>query len=922
MSLLSLAFSEPWILLALAGAPLLFLLLRVTPPPPQRVAFPPLRLILDLKKPDATPARTPLWLLLLRMALAILIVLVMAGPILSPKGLIVSDKAPLLLLVDDFWPAAPDWALRIKAAEARLEQQGRSGEPVAVMALSEPARAPQLEEFSSALNHLRAMTPKPFLPPRVAALPPVTQFLQANKGAHVLWLSDGLAESDGRDFIEKLSAVAPDVEVLRSPRAARVIAAADNGAQAMEIKVLRAAKTEEAKGNVRAFDAKGASLGDAPFDLGDGLETKARLELPIQLRNEAARLEIAGENSAGGAFLLDAGARRRRVGLVSGGAAEQPFLSPLHFLRDALLPFADLREPKPGDVDPVAHLIDDGVDVLVLADASVAAPELKKKLDDFLAAGGVILRFAGPRLASKADDFAPVKLRRGGRTLGGALSWERPKPLAPFDDKSPFFGLAAPAEVTVTRQVLAEPEEGLPAKTWARLADGTPLVTAERRGPGLLVLFHVTADSGWSNLPLSGLFVDMLRKIVNLSSLVGKSAGGAEASQAAAPPLQTLDGFGRLGAPSALAKPLPPKGLAAPDESHPPGFYGAADAPRALNAVASGWRPVPLDLQGLKVRQAELTEPQPIDLRPPLLILAFLLALADSLALLLLGGRWRRQAGAALATFALVVVFYGASPIAPVHAADHPKITQKDIDAALSTKLAYVITGDARADQISREGLSSLSETLAQRTALVPGAPQALDPARDELAFYPLIYWPIAPDRPQPGAEVARKIGAYMKQGGLVLFDTRDGGMQFEGRRRTPAQDWLRAFLADIDLPPLEVAPKDHVITKTFYLLKNFVGRTESGPTYIEALPPETEAENHPARAGDSVSPVIIVSNDLAAAWAGDSLGEGLYPLEPGGQRQREMALRGGVNIVMYTLTGNYKADQVHVHELLERLGH
>ena len=86
MSLFSLAFSSPLVLLALAGAPLLYLLLRVTPPPPRRIAFPPLKLILDLKKPDATPARTPLWLLILRMALAALVVLAMAGPMLSPSG--------------------------------------------------------------------------------------------------------------------------------------------------------------------------------------------------------------------------------------------------------------------------------------------------------------------------------------------------------------------------------------------------------------------------------------------------------------------------------------------------------------------------------------------------------------------------------------------------------------------------------------------------------------------------------------------------------------------------------------------------------------------------------------------------------------------------------------------------------------------
>jgi hypothetical protein len=410
----------------------------------------------------------------------------------------------------------------------------------------------------------------------------------------------------------------------------------------------------------------------------------------------------------------------------------------------------------------------------------------------------------------------------------------------------------------------------------------------------------------------------MLKKIADRAGLVGKSAtpdkNGAETFL---PPLRILDGFGKLLAPPATVKPLPLKGLAAPDADHPAGLYGALDSPHALNAFAPGMNLSPLDLAGLSLKPVELVAPQPVDLRPPLLILAFILALADAAASLVLGGRWRRQAGPALAALLLVA----ATPVFAPQPAQAQTVPKRDIEAALQTKLAYVVTGDARADRISREGLTSLSETIGRRTALVPGAPQAVDPARDELAFYPLIYWPIAPDRPQPGPDVARKIQAYMKQGGLVLFDTRDAQMQFGDGARTPAQAWLRRFLSDIDLPPPEAAPKDHVVARTFYILENFVGRTETGPTYIEALPPETEPGTRPARAGDGVSPIIIASNDLAAAWAADEFGEPLYPLTPGGPRQREMALRGGINIVMYTLTGNYKADQVHVPELLERLG-
>jgi len=113
------------------------------------------------------------------------------------------------------------------------------------------------------------------------------------------------------------------------------------------------------------------------------------------------------------------------------------------------------------------------------------------------------------------------------------------------------------------------------------------------------------------------------------------------------------------------------------------------------------------------------------------------------------------------------------------------------------------------------------------------------------------------------------------------------------------------------------------VMTKTFYLLRDFPGRFTTGQTWVETLPREgdDEAESRPAHGGDGVSPIIITSNDLAGAWALRPDGQPMLPLSPGEMRQREFAFRAGVNIVMYTLTGNYKADQVHAPALIERLG-
>jgi hypothetical protein len=113
-----------------------------------------------------------------------------------------------------------------------------------------------------------------------------------------------------------------------------------------------------------------------------------------------------------------------------------------------------------------------------------------------------------------------------------------------------------------------------------------------------------------------------------------------------------------------------------------------------------------------------------------------------------------------------------------------------------------------------------------------------------------------------------------------------------------------------LEVPALAPVPQDHVLTKAFYLLTEFPGRHAGGQVWVERREGASE-----------VSPVIIGSNDWAGAWAVNPNGRPMFAVVPGGEMQRETAYRFGINLVMYALTGNYKADQVHVPAILERLG-
>ena len=934
-----LGFAEPLVLIGLLTLPALWWLLRLVPPRPRRIDFPPTRLLMEIAPREETPARTPWWLTLLRLLLAAVVIVAAAGPLWNPPLATTASRAPIAILIDDGWTAAATWDARLRTADDIITRAESDRRPVALIPLSEGTRDISFAPAASARVRLQLIKPKPHTVDRTDAMPAIARFLNATRDVELVWLSDGVDLGHGSDFAKSL---APLVDtramtiVAGGIAGARALTDAENAAGGLGVKVLRTSVGTTETGTLRALDLKGLPLGEAPFTFAAGdRETEAKFDLPVEIRNDIARIEIASERSAGAVQLLDKRWRRRTVGVVSGATADtsQPLLSSSYYVSRALGPFADVRLAQgESPAEAVSHFLDQHLPVLILADVGNVAGDAHDRLARWIEDGGVLVRFAGPRLAASDDDLVPVRLRRGGRILGGSLSWDKPQPLAALSHDSPFGGMSVPNDVTVSRQVLAEPDAALSENTWATLADGTPLVTAAKRGKGLIVLFHVTGDTRWSDLPLSGSFVDMLKRIVALAGTTAVAEPAAEqktkTTHEAVAPSRVLDGFGIFTSPPSTARPVPTDYAASATSDHPPGFYGPPENLLAVNTLSANDRLAPLDFSALGHATQEIyrkTEPQ--DLRGPILLAALGLFLLDTLIVLWLGGGMARLVPRFARAGTTAVLFIAALAFTLLHGGAVYAQNKDAPRSALETKLAYVLTGDRDVDSISKSGLGGLTLFLAQRTALEAGEPIGLDIARDELAFYPLIYWPIVPGSPRPSEETLKRVDAYMKQGGTVLFDTRDAVLAPPGsgsETRGPGMTELRKILSSLDLPELEPVPRDHVLTKTFYLLRDFPGRFNSGQLWVEALPSandEDESSRRPARGGDGVSSIIISSNDFAGAWAIQPDGQPSLPMVEGEPRQRELAFRAGVNIVMYTLTGNYKADQVHVPALLERLG-
>jgi hypothetical protein len=948
---LPLGFAQPLVLLGLLSLPILWWLLRLVPPRPRRIDFPPTRLLFEIAPKEETPARTPWWLTLLRLTLAALVIIAAAGPLWNPPMATLDRATPLLIFLDDGWPAASTWDARLRTADEMIARAEADNRGVAVLPISETERDISLQVAGAARVQIKQIKPRPYGVDRTDALPAIERFLASAPNLEVIWLSDGVDLGKGAAFVEGLKRIIgnrPLTVVEGGLPIAHALTAADNAAGALTVKVLRTQTSPGDVGTVNAIDLKGLPLGEAPFSFKSGeRETDAVIDLPVEIRNDVARLEIAGERSAGAVQLLDKRWRRRTVGIVSGSTADrsQPLIGATYYLARALNPFADVSLAEGvAPTEAVTRFLDRRLPMLILADVGNVTDALDR-LNKWIDNGGVLVRFAGPHLASGDDNLVPVKLRRGGRILGGSLSWDKPQPLAAFSRESPFSGMTVPNDITVTRQVLAEPDSQLTDRTWATLADGTPLVTAERRGKGLLVLFHVTADSRWSDLPLSGAFVDMLRRLVAIAASTATAEGENAAAESTGnraaqivPATRVLDGFGAFTTPPPTARPIPSNFTGRGSLDHPPGFYGPPEGLVAVNTLTPADRPAPLDVSPLNARSDIYRHGEPLDLRGPIFLAALTLLMLDAVVVLMLSGGLtafgrRRRAAAVTLLAGLVISAIAHDPVRAQTAPQQPRtppLTAQQQDfamkATLQTHLAYIITGDAAVDEVSKAGLQGLTLFLAQRTALEALEPIGLDPSRDELAFFPLIYWPISPSAPKPSQAALEKIDSYMKRGGTVIFDTRDAVDAPPGpggEMRGPGMVALRSILSSLDIPELEPVTHDHVLTKTFFLLRDFPGRFTNGQLWVEALPADNgdEEPNRPARAGDGVSSILITSNDLAGAWALRPDGQPMLPMVPGEPRQREFAFRAGVNIVMYALTGNYKADQVHIPALLERLG-
>src|SRR6056297_464510 len=358
-------FAAPWLLVALAALPILWLILRAVPPAPIRRRFPGVALLLGLRDDDSATDRTPWWLLLLRMLAVAAIIIGLAGPVLNPRA--EGEEArtgPLLIMMDASWASGRDWPAQADLLESMLAEAGRAARPVALLRLSDP-EPPTFQAAESWRSRLTGLTPNPWAPAPetmvVAETLPEGDF-------ETRWFSDGLAREGRGELLEALEARGP-VTVHESPAPTFALRPAVIADGIVELTALRARPRAEREVTVEAHgrDPQGVArlLATLPLTFANGeVQATGELSLPAELRARLTRFEIAGQPQAGAVSLTDDSLKRREGALM------------------------DILPANP--------------DVIALADVATLAAAEQEALLEWTTGGGMLLRFAGPRLAASA----------------------------------------------------------------------------------------------------------------------------------------------------------------------------------------------------------------------------------------------------------------------------------------------------------------------------------------------------------------------------------------------------------------------------------------------------------------------------------------------------------------------------------------
>jgi hypothetical protein len=921
----NLSFITPQLLCCLCLLPLLWFIFKAIPPQPRPLELPTARFLIGLETENAASDKLPWWLKLLRVVLFAAIIIAAAAPYIKPHEELTIKGESLAIIVENSWAAAPHSdAQKDKALSliALAEQQKKTVLLIKTIPDHEKQSRITLRTPSEARSMVEHIKLYPWKANHVALLQELrdnTDKLKAAKTFH--WLGHGYDDGDLQSNIAYLNKLGK-VDYYKP----------DDSAAALVIKRALNAEGRESHKSIQidgAFNDNKKALRITAKDQFDNVlsfitlkDIKNNSDTDISALWDGIEMQDIAPNYLQASTLKHAGSVRyvsaniikQRVGIAAASDTinreESPLIQSLYYLSKAV------EGKAPHNIAPIHDLIEWKATLIIIPENYALSGSDTETLTAWLENGGTLLRFPpNANIKQQGKVLMPVELLDDERNIAGRLDWQEPLTLGSIPQDSPLSGIAEDKTLEIKRQILATPAMSNAAASWALASDGTPLITAKGFGKGRIILMHTQAKPGWSNLPLTGFFINTLHRIVDIStgariSVDRSTALSTDLENASFTAYKVINANGDLIEPPSELNAQNLKDIQSKPLSHNlwPGIYRSNNAEIIVNLGDKINAIKTIYPQQLKASVKPYIKERNINLLPYFVALIIGLILAEWLSIAILTGFtpfYKKPSKHSLSTWLLI----GLCSLMLTNPSFAQSANNDDeAQRANSLNLAYIKSGNPIIDSMAEKGLRFVGNALEARTALYDVKVMGVKLDSDELAFYPVLYWPLTTAELRESEYAA--LNKYMNSGGMLFIDMRNGRKISQTLYNKNSE--LIKLGNHLAVPLLSPLPENHVLRKSYYLLSkdNIAGRYKTGDIWLDLG--NSADKNTPKDEQDSqyVARLLIGANDWIGLWSDESAD--IY--------EREKALRFAINLIMYALTGTYKQDQVHTKAILERL--
>lgn len=884
---------------AFISLPIIYFVLKSYPPLPTKYNFSSFFLLREIDMSAVTREKCPIWLLIFRLLLITLLIFFFSKPYLN-KNPVAKNYESFVVLSDKGWSIGSIWNDYKKIVENIAFEAEKAKKEVYFYDTTMKIEQKPIK-FNNAkdiLLFLDKNTPSPWQTDRenLRSILLKNDYFKNSKVFFIFSKFDSISFEKQKSILTLLRDNVPNLEIIAPVRNIKIIKSYKVFENNNQIIIERFGNLDEENLEIRISTEQNLALYRKKFLFEKGKNNIIIEEnFPLEVSNLFYKIEVIGSNHAGASYFLDDLSKKKNIGIYSEdfNYIEKPLLSPAYYINKALNKEHNIF------LNNLEEILKEKPSVIIFPKSKKLDRKNKKALISWLNNGGLLLKFASNRSSYEKDtffnshDYQPTI-----RNIGGDLSWNKILSLKEMNEDNIFKNISLKDDIFLKKQLIFTNFSTKNLKILVALEDETPLISMKKVGRGKVLLFHFTANNDWSNIPMSNIFIEFLSKALLLSQYENKNSMNSLQIDS------EINSFGTLEQSESLKtfENIYMLKKTKPSQNNLPGIYYNNEIIAALNLAGNLQSQSFREKIYSKYNMKNYYKSNAFDLSGFILVIVMIMALVDILISSTIKNKlyFLKKLKNIVNTMSLLIILISFTFIYNTYSSEYLK----------NTFLAYIKSSNEKRNEISKYGLEALKNTLIRRTSISPEGVVGLDVNADTFFYFPFIYWPVDNEIISISENAKNKIKNYLKTGGIILFDI----INFDRNKsilESKSYIFVKEFLLSIGIEDLNYIRRDHTLSKSFYLLEKYPGRWDSKVILID---------NTDLDLKDGVNSVIIGFNDWVGAWALDDNNYPMFPAVPGGERQREMAFRFGVNIIMYALTGNYKSDQIHSKSILNRM--